>query len=102
MSRYEPRLDKRGAVRERIEAMAARGVPIGRIVQDVGCNYAYAEQVIRIFRAYRTPGESLRADPDQDAAHVAACMAQGGFPAAAVIFGRTVWIGHHGGEWKAA
>lgn len=70
------RLGGRGGVRERIETLCAQGLSNKAIVEQIGCNPEYADQVIRLFRSPPGRNDILKANHE---GHVAAVMAEGGF-----------------------
>lgn len=59
---------------------------------------AVRNRQIRLGVGTESPGVPIKLDGDDEL--VAACMAEGGFPRAVVLNGKTFWVGLDGYPWR--
>lgn len=86
--------------KEAAETLAARGLTSGQIAAKLGMAPSYASNIVKWSRDIESMVDPSRPTAEGHEAHIAACLAEGGFPFAFHWMGETVLVNLDGGFWR--
>jgi len=83
-----------------VETLRARGLTVSEIAAKLGMNLEYARKLTHERYDLVSLYDPFHIEQAQDEAYADRCLAEGGFPAAVTLDGKTAWIDLNGCNWR--